>query len=216
MDKKTVVIVGAGPGMGIHLAAEFGAKGFRTVLMARRRDHLDSYVAELTNIGIEAHGFEADAAKSESLTSAFNNVEREFGRTDILVYNACVLEGGKPSALSAKKLLGHYQVDVANALHCVHMVLPGMRKMGNGAILFTGGGFALNPMPEFASISMHKAALRALAIMLHAELKDENIFAGIVTITGQIMKNTEFDPAVIAKEYWKLYTERNRAEIIYK
>lgn len=108
------------------------------------------------------------------------------------------------------------QVDVASALHSVLQVLPGMKEQKSGTILFTGGGLAIYPMPEYTCVSIDKAALKALAVTLNAELKDDGIFTGIVTIMGNIAPGTEYDPADIAKEYWRLYTERKDVEVIFR
>ena len=216
MSKKTIVIVGAGKGMGNHIAEELGRNGFQVVLMARNQASLDGYVKEFADKGIEAYGFAADASDTESLTAAFDRVKERFGAVDVLAYNACILEGGKPMELSRADLMRHYQVDVASALHSVKQVLPGMKERKSGTILFTGGGLAIHPMPEYACVSMGKAAPRALAITLNTELKDDGIFTGIVTITGNIAPGTDYDPADIAKEYWRHYTERKDVEIIFR
>ena len=216
MDRKTIVVVGAGKGMGNHIAREFGRKDFRAVLMARNQAALDGYVTAFEEEGIEAFGIVADAGNPESLTKAFDEVKARFGKVDVLAYNACILEGGKPSELSAAELMRHCQVDVASALHCSLQVLPGMRERKSGTILFTGGGLALYPMPEYTGVSIGKAALRALAITMNAELKDEGIFTGVVTIMGNIAPGTHYDPADIARVYWKMYTERSDVEIIFK
>ena len=215
MDKKTLVVVGAGKGMGNNIAEVFGKNGFRVVLMARSQASLEEYAGEFAARGIEASGIAADAADPESLSAAFSKVLAQFGAVDVLAYNACNLAPGKPSEISSAELMRHYQVDVASALHSVLHVLPGMRQRKSGTILFTGGGFALYPMPEFTCVSVDKAALRALAMTLNAELKEEGIFAGIVTIMGSIAAGTHFDPAEIAKAYWKLYEERKDPEIIF-
>ncbi|MDD2957163.1 MAG: SDR family NAD(P)-dependent oxidoreductase [Lachnospiraceae bacterium] len=216
MDKKTIVVVGAGKGMGNHIAEMFGKNDFRIVLMARNQTSLNVYTKEFTEKGMEAYGIAADASSTDSLTEAFEEVKTKFGGVDVLVYNTCILEGGKPSELSSAELMRHYQVDVASALHSVLQVLPEMRAKKKGTILFTGGGLALYPMPEFTCVSINKAALRALAITLNTELKDEGIFTGVVTIMGNIAPNTAYDPADIAKEYWRLYTERKDTEIVFK
>ncbi len=215
MEKKTIVVVGAGKGMGNHIAEEFGAHGFRVVLMARNQTTLDEYVNEFAEKDIEAYGIAADAAQPETLTTAFEKVQERFGAVDVLTYNACILEGGKPSELSSAELMRHYQVDVASALHSVLQVLPGMREKKSGTILFTGGGLALYPMADFSCVSVDKAALRALAFTLNEELKNDGIFTGVVTITGNIAPGTEFDPAEIAKAYWRHYVERGDVEIVF-
>lgn len=216
MDKKTIVIVGAGKGMGNHIAEEFGRNDFRIVLMSRNQASLDSYVNEFADKGMEAYGITADAGNIDSLTNAFSQVRERFGAVDVLVYNTCILEGGKPTELSSAELMRHYQVDVASALHCALQVIPDMREKKSGTILFTGGGLALYPMPEYTCVSINKAALRALAVTLNAELGGEGIFTGVVTIMGNVAPNTHYDPGDIAKDYWKLYTERKETEIVFK
>ena len=215
MKKKTIIVVGAGKGMGNHIAEEFGSHGFRVILMARNQTALDEYVNEFAEKDIEAYGIAADAAQPETLTTAFEKVQERFGAVDVLTYNACILEGGKPSELSSAELMRHYQVDVASALHSVLQVLPGMREKKSGTILFTGGGLALYPMADFSCVSVDKAALRALAFTLNEELKNDGIFTGVVTITGNIAPGTEFDPAEIAKAYWRHYVERGDVEIVF-
>ena len=216
MPKKTIAIVGAGKEMGNHIAEEFGRNDFRVVLMARNQASLDGYVKEFADKGMEAYGFAADASDTESLTAAFDKVKEQFGVVDVLAYNACILEGGKPTELSSAELMRHYQVDVASALHSVMQVLPGMREQESGTILFTGGGLAIYPMPEYTCVSIDKVALKALAVTLNAELKDEGIFTGIVTIMGNVAPGTDYDPADIAKEYWRHYTERKDVEIVFR
>lgn len=46
MDKKTIVVVGAGQGLGNHVAKKFGREGFRVVLMARNGESLITYQRE--------------------------------------------------------------------------------------------------------------------------------------------------------------------------
>ena len=46
-------------------------------------------------------------------------------------------------------------------------------------------------------------------------LKKDGIFTGVVTITGNIAPGTEFDPAEIAKAYWRHYVERGDVEIVF-
>ena len=47
MDKKTIVVVGAGTGLGNHIAEKFGRNGFRVILMARREGRFQEYVIQM-------------------------------------------------------------------------------------------------------------------------------------------------------------------------
>lgn len=216
MSKKTIVIVGAGKGMGNHVARKFAQNDFRVVLMARNKDNLNSYVKQFEAEQMECCGVIADAANTDSLTKAFSKVKEMYGKIDVLVYNAAILEPGFPTTLSSDDLMRHYQVDVASALHCVQQVLPEQLATREGTILFTGGGLATYPMAEFSCVSIGKAALRGLAVTLNQELGDKGVFVGVVTIMGNVAPETHYAPELIAEDYWKLYTKRQECEVIYK
>ena len=215
MGKKNIVIVGAGPGVGNHVARKFGANDFRVILISRNQEALDQYVGELSSEGIETYSVVANAASLESLTNAFDYIKQNYGSTDVLVYNAAILKSGLPTSLTADTLLYHYQVDVAGALHCALQVIPDQVAKQKGTILFTGGGFALYPSAEYTTVSIGKAALRNLAFTLAEELKPQGIFVGTVTITGNVSPGTHFAPDLIAEKYWELYEKREEHEIVY-
>ena len=60
--KKTIVVVGAGKGLGNGVAEKFGNNDFRVVLMARNEEHLKEYAADFESKGIEVHTQAADVA----------------------------------------------------------------------------------------------------------------------------------------------------------
>jgi hypothetical protein len=68
----------------------------------------------------------------------------------------------------------------------------------------TGGGFADYPIPALATVSLGKAALRSAATMLGADLEADGIRVATLTIAGQIVAGTAFDPEKIAKHYWEV------------
>ena len=213
MSKKTIVVVGAGRGLGNSIAERFAREGFRVVLIARRQNALDEYVKEFAAKGYEAIGRAADVTDTAALTKIF----AEIGTVDVLAYNAANMQGGRLTELTAEDIVAHYKVDVAGALHCVREVLPKQLEQKSGALLFTGGLFGVYPNAnfEYACMSMDKAALRALAQMLNAELKDKGIFAGIVQVMG-VMGTPEYFPATdLANAFWELYVKQDSFERIF-
>ena len=217
MSKKLVVIIGAGKGMGNHIAEKFAQEDFKVILVARRQNALEEYVKEFKMKNYDVEYKVADVSDTKSLTKIFDEIQTEFGAVDVLVYNTAFMQGGKLTEISAEKLIQHYQIDVAGALHCVNQVLPKQIEQKRGAILFTGGLFGVFPNHngEYACMSMDKAALRAMAQMLNNELKDKGIFAGIVQIMGVVDSNEHFSAKNIAEAYWKLYAEKTNFEYIY-
>jgi short-subunit dehydrogenase len=213
--KKTIIIVGAGKGLGNAIARKFGKNDFRVILIARSEAALKEYEEEFTKEGIEVFTHAADAAKPETLTTAFNNVKAKFGIPDVLVYNVGITGLDVPGTVNSEKLMQHYQIDVASAYHSVQQVVSEEFGKKNGVIILTGGGLALNPYAGYTPLSLDKAALRAMAILLNAELKDKGIFVGTVTIAGAIEPNTHFAPELIAEKYWDLYIQRQELEVVY-
>lgn len=124
MSKKLIVVVGAGPGIGNHVAKKFGNNNFRVVLVSRNQDALNQYVEELKSQEIEAYAVVADAASTESVVVAFEQIKKDFGPVDLLVYNAAIVQGGRPTSLTPESLLTHYQVDVVGALRSALKVIP--------------------------------------------------------------------------------------------
>ncbi|MGG1594728.1 SDR family NAD(P)-dependent oxidoreductase [Terribacillus saccharophilus] len=211
---KLIVVVGAGPGIGNHVAKKFGDNGFRVVLISRNQNNLEEYLKEFNSRDIEAYAVTADVADRESITNAFSEIKEKYGQINVMVYNAAVVEGGKPSELTREALFKHFQVDVEGALDSALQVIPEMTDK-DGTILFTGGGLGLYPAADYAALSIGKAGMRALALSLAEELKPKGIFVGTVTVAGFIEEGTKFTADLIADKYWNLYKDKKDHEIVY-
>lgn len=212
--KKTIVIVGAGPGLGNAVGKQFGKNEFRVVLLARREEALQGYERELGAEGIEVYTHTADAAEGDSLRAALDWVQQEFGAPDVVVYNVGITT---PDAedMTGEELVRHFRADVAGAYDCARLVATEEFAAKGGAIIFTGGGLALYPVHFFTPLSIDKAALRALAYTLHEQWAPRGIFVGTVTVSGTIGGDAYFAPERIAESYWQLYTERTACELVY-
>ncbi len=216
MSKKVAVIVGAGPGLSLAIADKFGTEGYRIALVSRNQRALEELAASLAAKGIEAYPIPADASDSASVQSAFRKIKAECGQPEVLVYNAAVIKLGTASALTATELMDDLNVNVVGALRSALEIVPELIERRSGTILFTGGGLALNPSSQLASLSIGKSALRSLAYSLGEELASHGVYVGTVTIDGSIEKNGRFDPELIARIYWDMHVERTRREVVYQ
>lgn len=215
MDKKTIVVVGAGQGLGNHVAERFGKEGFRVILMARNAQSLKAYEQEFTAKGMETYTQVVDAARPETLTEAISWVKNTFGVPEVLVYNVGITVPDESVKIDSEELIRRYQVDVAGAYHCICQVADEEFGQKKGAIILTGGGLALYPNAAYLPLSLDKAALRAMAYALHEEFKPQGIFVGTVTVCGVIGGDDFFAPSRIAGSFWQMYCERSRCEIVY-
>lgn len=212
---KTAVIVGAGPGLGNHIAEKFGCQGFRVVLLARREEELRRYQAELEEKGIEAAWRVADASDADSLHEALESIRDEYGAPDVLVYNVGVTTPDSQMHIDADTLVARYRTDVVGAYACIQEVATEEFAQRSGAILVTGGRLATQPEFTFLPLSMDKAALRAMVCAMHPVLKERGIYLGMVTVAGGIKPGTHFAPDLIAERFWDLYEKRDAIETIY-
>ena len=206
-EKSVCAIVGVGPGIGLALARKFGGEGFEVAMMSRRAKALAQYATTLTESGVGAHAYPADAGDPASLAAAFKSIRETLGHPTVLVYNAAALHEGSPTSLTPETLIEEFGINVAGALVSVQQVVSEMRAAGTGTILFTGGGLSIEPYPAYASLALGKAALRSLGISLAKDLEEHGIHVATVTICGFVEAGSLFDPDAIAYEYWRLHAQ---------
>ncbi|MBP5775924.1 MAG: SDR family NAD(P)-dependent oxidoreductase [Prevotella sp.] len=215
MDKKTIVVVGAGQGLGNHVAEKFAKENFRVVLVARRSEALAEYQKEFATKGIEVGTVACDATDAESVKAAFEKIHAEVGTPDVLVYNVGITT---PDAqpLDEQEVLRHFKADVLGAFSCIKAVATDEFAEKKGAILLTGGVAAVSPFPGYTCLAIDKAALRGLTLAVHKELEPKGIFVGTVMVCGIIGGNEHFAPANIAEKFWQMYQERKEWEVRFE
>jgi short-subunit dehydrogenase len=207
MSAQVCALVGAGAGLGLAIAQQFGREGYHLALLARRPEALAGYTKTLNDAGIQANGFSVDAADANSIAAAFAEINQTLGFPDVLVYNAALLKQDSVMSLTTEDLVQDFKVNGVGAIAAMQQVLPRMQQQRRGTILLTGGGLALYPSPQLISLGIGKAAIRYLALALADELKASGIHIATVTICGTIAPGTKFDPDAIAQVYWQLHTQ---------
>lgn len=210
---STLVIVGAGPGLGLSLAEKFGKKDFNVALIARNQDRLDTLQASLTDMNIKSAGFSADVTNEQQIADAFTQVRETFGQIDVLVYNAGVIAPVSAAETTADIANQHMQVNIIGGISSAQQVIPEMIERKQGTIFFTGGGASeLTVTPILTTLSIGKSGLRSYAHCLHDELQDQGVYVGMLSIAGVIEEGTYFSADNIADEYLDMYEKQDVAE----
>ncbi|WP_242883367.1 SDR family NAD(P)-dependent oxidoreductase [Actinomadura litoris] len=207
---RTLVIVGAGPGLGMGVARAFGRAGFQVGLIARTKEKLDDLVADLAAEDVQATAFPADIRDRSALVAALTTARRTLGPVDVLEYSPSPT-GPITHAVdtTAETVTAQLDLHVSGAITAVREVLPDMRARGTGTLLLTTGVSSTVPAPFLANVGMAMAALRNWAHTLHAELKPHGIYAGTVTIATGI---TPDDTEHIGARYYRMHQQRDRPE----
>ena len=204
IDRGHLLLVGAGPGLGLAVARRFAVGGYRVTLLARKTDRLGELAQSLDDTGAEINTIEADASDSDDLRARMTELYGSDGAPGVVIYNAVMGAPDQLMSSTAAHLQTAYAVDVIGAIVIAQVAAPAMKAAGFGTIVVTGGGFADHPIPALATISLGKAALRAAATMLGADLEPDGIRVATLTIAGQIVAGTAFDPERIAERYWEV------------
>ena len=87
-DGEIALVTGASSGLGRHFATTLSAAGARVAVASRRKSLLDGLALEIEDLGGKAFAVTLDQTDSSSVSSAVEQVEREFGLIEILVNNA--------------------------------------------------------------------------------------------------------------------------------
>ncbi|MFE9745204.1 SDR family NAD(P)-dependent oxidoreductase [Saccharothrix saharensis] len=211
---KTLVVVGAGPGLGMGVARAFGGQGFRVGLVARNAGALAAMTGELTGLGVRAAAFPADIRDRDALTAALTAAEHELGPIDVLEYSPSptgpITSAGRTTAESAA---AQFELHVLGAVTAVNHVLPAMRARNAGTVLLTTGVSSTVPAPFLANVGLAMAALRNWAHALHVELRPEGVHVATVTIaSGVVPGGGEADPDAIGARYYRLHRNPDQAE----
>jgi NAD(P)-dependent dehydrogenase (short-subunit alcohol dehydrogenase family) len=208
VDPQHLLLIGAGPGVGAGVVRRFGREGFRSTLISRGDTEVAS---ELRSDGLE---IEAIAADIEDLNGYRKTLEQIFsagGAPGVVVYNAALPDPGQILDTTVERLRTAHDVDVIGAVVAAQVAAPVLRAAGGGTLLVTSGGFADNPVPALASLSMGKAALRSAQTLVAAGVAEDGIHAATVTIVGAVKPGTAFDPDNIAELFWTAHTDSKDA-----
>jgi len=99
---------------------------------------------------------------------------------------------------------------VKGPITAVNTVLPGMRALGRGTVLFVNGGSAVRPHPGRAGTSIAFAAESAYARMLHEALAPDNIHIAQLIVPGAIRPDAEnSSPDILAERLFDIHITRD-------
>ncbi|MFE3138623.1 SDR family NAD(P)-dependent oxidoreductase [Streptomyces scopuliridis] len=207
----TFALIGAGPGLGAAVARRFGRHGFDIALISRSQPYLDTLAAQLGEDGITARGFAADVLDPDALNAALDAATSTLGPIEVVQYSPVPHKDFMKPVLdtTAADLQGPLAFSVGGPVTAVRNVLPGMRELGRGTVLFVNGGSAVQPHTQRAGTSIAFAAESAYARLLHDQLAPDDIHVAQLIIPGAITPgDARKDPDTLAALLWDIHRER--------
>jgi len=169
--KKVALITGASAGLGVEFARQLSARGHRLVLIARRKERLESLAKELGN----ARAVAIDLSKANAALKLMADLKDAGEEVEILVNNAGFGLIGAFAELDAKRQRQMIDLNVGTLTDLCRAVAPQMMKRKSGGILNVASTAAFQPGPRMAVYFATKAFVLSLSEALHEELKPHGV-----------------------------------------
>jgi NAD(P)-dependent dehydrogenase (short-subunit alcohol dehydrogenase family) len=190
---KTIALVtGANKGIGFEIASQLAQRGYQLLIGARDPGRGEAAAGSLRAQGLAADWLALDVTDESSIAAAAGTLRTRFGRLDVLVNNAGIVDAadGLPGKADLTGIRRIYDTNVFGLLAVTQAMLPLLRQSRAGRIVNLSsslGSLALNSDPswEYAAVKLagynsSKAALNMISVLLAAELKDSGITVNAV------------------------------------
>src|SRR5215212_5464231 len=183
---KCVLITGGSRGLGLVLAREFADEGARVAICARDPQELDRARKDLASRGAEAFAFPCDVTDRAQVSELIEVVTRRFGRIDVLVNNAGVIQVGPLEVMTLEDFEQAMAIHFWGPLYTTLACLPQMRARRDGRIVNVSSIGGKIAVPHLIPYSASKFALAGLSDGLRAELSKDNI--AVTTVIPGLMR----------------------------
>lgn len=198
---KSIVITGAGSGLGRALARRFASDGNRVVILGRTHAKLDAVSAEL---GAACQAVVCDVASAESVQTAFAAIQKRYSSIDVLINNAAIYQPFFVKDATDAQIAAAVTTNFAGPIYCSRAVIPMMQRGGH--IINISSETVGLPHAMFSLYQGSKAGLERFTEALHAELEPEGIRVTLVR-AGQMMDADSKSPA--SGELARRFAEEN-------
>lgn len=175
LEGKSVVVTGAGNGIGKAIAGLFAEEGARIVVAEIEEDAGMAAAAEINASGGTAVFQRTDISDEDSAKAAIQAAVDAFGTVNILVNNAAAFVFGKIEDVTRDDWDRVFGVNVIGPANCVRAVLPVMRGNGGGSIVNLASVSSFIAQPEFIPYNSSKGAVLQLTRCLAMDLAKDNI-----------------------------------------
>lgn len=193
LTDRTVLITGAGRGLGAAIARAFAREGARVALNYRHSRAQAEALARALGPGCATFG--ADVTDAAQVTAMVAEVTRTLGAPDVLVHNALadyVFDGDARQHIvdmDWTAVARQGETAVGGLLNCLQALHPGFAAQGFGRVVTIGTNLVQNPVVPYHDYTAAKAALLALTRTAARELGPLGVTVNMVS--GGLLRTTD-------------------------
>lgn len=176
VQHKSIIVTGAGGGIGEGIAKRLAAEGARVIVNDIQASAGERVVAEITAAGGQASFFQADVTRSDQVQALVQAALDRHGRLDVVVNNAGWTHRNRPMLeVSEEEFDRVYAINVKSIyLTAIHGV-PAMRAGGGGSFINIASTAGVRPRPGLTWYNGSKGAVITTSKSMAAELGPDNI-----------------------------------------
>lgn len=197
LAEQTVLVTGAGRGLGAAIARAFAREGAQVAINYRKS--ADAAAALAKELGPRTMAVQGDVRDAESTEAMVQEITARLGPVTTLVHNALAdysFNGEARDTLSTLTpgaILDQHSTAVLGALHTIQAVAPMMKARCFGRIITIGTNLVQNPVVPYHDYTSAKGALLALTRTAAAELGPDGISVNMVS--GGLLRTTDASAA---------------------
>jgi short-subunit dehydrogenase len=170
-QRPLAVVTGASAGLGVAFARALAARGHDLVIVARRRDRLETVAAELRAAGAGVTIAARDLGVPAEVDALIRDLRDAARPVAMLVNNAGFGRYAALTAIDSATLRQLLQVNVEAVMILARELGADMHAGAGGSIINVASTASFQPVPYFSAYAATKAAVLSISEGLHLELK---------------------------------------------
>ncbi|WP_244994807.1 MULTISPECIES: glucose 1-dehydrogenase [Idiomarina] len=164
VEGKVAIVTGGALGIGRAVCLELAKEGAKVAVTDIADDEGKKVVDEIQGFGGTAKYWHIDTASEDDVSSAFSDIEKEFGSIDVLVNNAGIAGVNKPTHEITKEEWDKViNVNVSGVFYCTKHAIPAMKKAGAGSIINLSSIYGMIGAADLPPYHASKGAVRLMS-----------------------------------------------------
>ena len=186
---KTIVITGAGRGIGRALAIRFATQGAHVALLDMNAVDLAAATQHCVDLGVRAKAYTVDVSREADVAAALDAVVRDFGSLDVIINNAGIVkdallikvkDGDVVGKMSLEQWRAVIDVNLTGVFLCAREAAERMIKLAKGGVIINISSISRHGNAGQSNYAAAKSGVASMTVVWAKELARYGIRVGCI------------------------------------